>query len=151
MQFDLKNGKMMGGAAAALVAFATPAVAVAPGIGVGDSQFAIGVTGFVPVICRASVEADMVTPQATGEMRTASLGTLREFCNSPTGYRVVADYSPSLESGRLVVDGQEIALTSAGSVVVSKSDQAAIASHTVELEAPEGVTQGSLSFRIEPR
>ena len=139
-------GKLAVSAVAGIITMATPAAAVAPGVDVGGDQFAIGVVGFVPVICRANVDASLVSPGT----ETTSLGSLNEFCNSPGGYRVVANYSPSLASGTLVVDGQGIALTSAGSVVVSQSDHAAIDSHELQLDLPEGVSDGSLSFRIEP-
>lgn len=143
----MRNGKIAAGVLAGMIGLATPAAAVAPGVTVDSGQFAVGITGFVPVVCRASVDAGMVSP---GRGST-SLGSLNEFCNSSAGYRVVADYSPSLASGKLVVDGKAIVLTAAGSVVVTQSDRAAIASRPIALDAPAGTTGGSLSFRIEPR
>lgn len=130
-------------AAAAMVA---PAAATVPGITASGEGYRIGIVGYVPVICRASVDAAVIAPGAG----VASLGTLNEFCNSPNGYRVVASYSPSLAAGRLVVDGTAIELGDSGAVVVSQSDAAAIAQHSVSLELPEGVTDGALNFRIEP-
>ncbi|HOB12751.1 MAG TPA: hypothetical protein PK680_06110 [Novosphingobium sp.] len=133
--------------AASLGATIAPANGFQPSVAIGSNQFTIGVAGHVPVICRARVEASLVAPVAG----TVSLGTLKEFCNSPAGYRVVADYSPALASAKLVVDGKEIALGDSGSVVVSESDQAAIAAHAVDLMLAEDGQTGSLSFRIEPR
>ena len=137
----------LGLVAAGLCATIAPATAFQPAVAVGANQYTIGVVGYVPVICRANVEANMVAPVAG----TVSLGTLKEFCNSPAGYRVVADYSPALAEAKLLVDGKEIALGEGGSVVVSESDQAAIASHAVELMLAKDGQTGSLSFRIEPR
>ena len=132
---------------AGLCATVAPASGFEPSVSVGGSKYTIAISGFVPVICRANVEASMIAPTAG----TVSLGTLKEFCNSPAGYRVVADYSPSLANAKLLVDGQEVALDEAGSVTVSQSDQAAIINRAVELQLAQDDQTGSLSFRIEPR
>ena len=132
---------------AGLCATIAPASGFEPSVSVGGNQYAISVSGFVPVICRANVEASVIAPNAG----TVSLGTLKEFCNSPAGYRVIADYSPALEDAKLLVDGKKIPLGKGGSVIVSDSKQAAIASHAVELQLPKDGQTGSLSFRIEPR
>lgn len=137
----------MGLVAAGLFASIAPASGFAPSVEVGSNQYTIAVVGYVPVICRAKVEASIIAPTSG----TVSLGTLKEFCNSPSGYRVVADYSPALADSRLLIDGTEVPLDDTGSVTVSQSDQAAIIDRAVELQlANEGQT-GSLSFRIEPR
>ena len=75
----------------------------------------------------------------------------KEFCNSPNGYRVVADYSASLAGASLLVDGTAVPLADGGSIVVSQSDSAAIADHSLALQLPEGGQTGNISFRIEPR
>ena len=134
-------------AVAVLCASALPAGAFAPSVNVGGAQFMIGLVGYVPVICRANVDASAVAPVAG----TTSLGMLKEFCNSPSGYRVVADYSPELASAALVVDGVPVALSAEGSTVVSQSDSAKIADHSLALELPKDGQTGTISFRIEPR
>lgn len=134
-------------AAAAMILAAAPASALAPGVTAGGAQFTIGISGFVPVICRASVNASVVTPAAG----TASLGALDEFCNSPNGYVVVAHSSPSLGAATLLVDGKPVPLAADGRTVVTESATPAIASHTLALQLADGVAQGSLSFQIEPR
>jgi hypothetical protein len=133
--------------AAGLCATVAPASGFQPSVAVGSNQYTISVVGFVPVICRANVETAIVAPKAGA----VSLGTLKEFCNSPSGYRVVADYSPALADAKLVVDGKKIALGTGGSVVVSESDRAAINDRSLELQLPKDGQAGSLSFRIEPR
>lgn len=124
----------------------TVAGAMGPQIALGQSQFAIGISGFVPVICRAHVGVDSA-PVSSG---TVSLGSLQEFCNSANGYKVVASYSPSLAGARLLVDGTPVTLSETGSSVVSQSDTAAAATHQLVIELPEGVSAGALSFRIDP-
>jgi hypothetical protein len=134
-------------AIAALCATALPASGFAPSVDVGGTQFTIGIVGYVPVICRANVDASAIAPVAG----TTSLGLLKEFCNSPSGYRVIADYSPTLAQARLIVDGIPVQLAAEGTTVVSQSDSAAIADHTLALELPQDGQTGTISFRIEPR
>ena len=134
-------------AVAVLCASALPAGAFAPSVNVGGAQFTIGLVGYVPVICRANVDATRIAPAAG---RT-SLGMLKEFCNSPTGYRVIADYSANLANARLIVDGTAVTLGTSGSAVISQSAGAAIANHALALELPKGGAVGTISFRIEPR
>lgn len=134
-------------ALAGISASIVPAGAFAPSVDVGSAQFSIGIVGYVPVICRANVDASTVAPVAG----TTSLGMLKEFCNSPNGYRVVADYSPSLAQAKLIVDGKPVPLKQDGSTVVSESNSAAIADHTLALELPKNGQVGNLTFRIEPR
>ena len=134
-------------ALAALCVSALPAGAFAPSVEVGGAQFTIGIVGYVPVICRANVDASAVAPVSG----TTSLGMLKEFCNSPSGYRVVANYSPQLATAKLVVDGVPVALSAEGSTVISQSDSAKIADHSLALELPKDGQTGTISFRIEPR
>lgn len=140
----IKSGLVVAGLCASVV----PAAGFQPSVAVGSSQYAIEIVGFVPVICRAKVDTALVAPTAG----SVSLGTLKEFCNSPAGYRVVADYSPALADAKLVVDGKSIPLAQGGgSVIVSESDRAAVNARALELELPKDGQVGSLSFRIEPR
>jgi hypothetical protein len=129
-----------------VVALAAPATAYAPAVSIAASQFTVDIVGFVPVICRATVDATAVSP---GE-GTVQLGSLQEFCNSPNGYVVHADYSPALSQAKLLVDGQEVGLRKAGSSVISRSNRAAIRKQPIAIKLPKGVNGGSISFRIEP-
>lgn len=134
--------------AGSLALVALPAQALAPGLTVGGADVSIGITGFVPVICHARVTANSVAV----DPGTVTLGELREFCNNAAGYRVVADYSPSLAHATLVVDGVEVPLSDTGSTVVSLSNRPAIDTHDLALAIPEDKTiDGNISFRIEPR
>lgn len=110
------------------------------------ASYTIGVSGVTPVICHVSIDA--ATAQPSGA--TISLGSLREFCNSPNGYQVVVDYSANLAGGKLVIDGVPASLGVSGSRVVSRSENASMATHLLDLVLPAGVASGSISFRIEP-
>jgi hypothetical protein len=133
----------------ALVALAVAgnASAVAPGVDVNSGQYSISVSGFVPVVCRASVGATVVP--STGSV--VNLGGLNEFCNSPNGYEVYADYAAGLANATLKVDGQKINLSRDGSTRISKSNTAAIATRSIELDLSKVQNaNGAISFRIVP-
>ncbi len=132
-------------AAGLAVALGATAAGAAPQS--GSSQMSIDIVAKVPVICRTQM---IGTPVAAAG-NTYRLGALSEFCNNAAGYRVIADYSPSLANAKLMVDGKPVPLNKSGSAVVSQSSRAAIASHDVTLElAKGGAPDGSISFRIEP-
>ena len=131
--------------AACGLTFAMPATADAPGVNL-SSSYTIGIRGFVPVICRAKLDA---TSAGTGA-GVQQLGSLNEFCNSPNGYRVQASYSPNLANAKLLIDGVAVPLSGEGSVTVTSSNGPAIAKRSVELDLGEGVEGGSISFQIQP-
>ena len=125
-------------AAAALTIFATAPTGAESQT--KSSQHSLGILGHVPVSCRVSVE---------GSLTSGSSALLREFCNSPTGYQVVADYPSDLPGAKLIVDGTTVKLAE-GPTVVSRSANARIAARQISLELPDGVGVGSISFRIVP-
>ncbi len=130
----------------ALGAVSAPALGVSPHIASTSSGYSLGISGFVPVICRATVDANMIAP-TTGEVR---IGALNEFCNSPNGYEVHADFSQSLAQAKLLVDGNKINLSSTGTARISKSNRASIQHREIFLDLPKGVESGNISFRIVP-
>lgn len=103
------------------------------------------IQGFVPVICRATVQDATYAPRA-GRI---DLGTLDEFCNSPAGYQVWAEHSTSLAGSKLVVDGREVRLSRSGATMISQSRNAAVAKRPLALEMADGATTGSLSIRVK--
>jgi len=140
----IKSGALF---AAALSSFAAVnASAGDTGLDIGSSRYTLSITGFVPVVCRATVDATSV-PTTAGEV---SLGTLSEFCNSPNGYAIYADHSAALAGGSIVVGGQKIQLSETGSTRIRMSDHAAIQNNGVSLEVREGVTSAQIAFRIVP-
>lgn len=141
------SGRNLCAAVAAFAATATtPAIGVAPSIVTDNASAVIGITGFVPVVCTARMSNSAV-PVANG---TLQLGQLREFCNSPRGYRVKADYSPSLAQATLLVDGKPVPLSKDGTVVVSHANGPKIDSRQLALQLPKNAAGGSISFRMEP-
>lgn len=129
-----------------LLALSAPAVGARPGLDAGTGDVQIGISGYVPVICRTTVEGGQFTVR-DGQV---SLGSMREFCNNPRGYAIHADFSSNLAKGALVVGGKRIPLDASGSVQIVKSDQARITSRPIDLELPKDAQSGSISFRIQP-
>lgn len=110
-----------------------------------EGGYAIKVSGYVPVICRATLDSTLVS--ATGS--EIDLGTLQEFCNSPNGYKVYVDHSPELAGATLIVDGTAVPLAENGSTEISTSAGPAGVSRKVALHLPEnGRANGALSVRI---
>lgn len=126
---------------------ALPALAADGSLNVGRSDTTIRITGFVPVICHARVTASMVNATPG----TVALGELNEFCNNAAGYRVYADYSPSMANMKLVVAGREVELGESGTVLVSTANHANIDSKSLSLQVGESPQQvgNFISFRIE--
>lgn len=133
--------------ALAAFALASPAVGIPVGGALDTNQYSISISGFVPVVCRATMETTMVVP-TSGEVR---LGALNEFCNNAGGYDVYADYSPSLAQGALIVDGHAVNLSRSGTTRITQTNRAGIAVRDLSLSLPKGATGGSVSFRIVPR
>lgn len=122
------------------------ASALGNGVAVESGRFTLNIVGFVPVICRAQVEATQVAARP-GQV---SLGALREFCNSPNGYEVYADHSAGLARASLTVGSQKVPLSASGSTRIRKTNRAGIDSNAISLDIPEGASAGQISFRIVP-
>jgi hypothetical protein len=69
----------------------------------------IRINAYVPVICRADFVSQPVERGGLVE-----LGVLKEFCNSGSGYQIVADYPATADPGALVIDGQTVPLNQSG-------------------------------------
>lgn len=111
-----------------------------------EGNYTFKIEGFVPVICRATVNSSNVSPQDGA----VQLGIMSEFCNNASGYEVWAEHSDSLAGSTLVVDGREIQLSDSGTTLVSQSGSAAVANRQLALNLADGVSSGSLSIRINP-
>ena len=90
------------------------------------AQRGFEITGVVPVVCNATFDANAV--QSGG---TVDLGQVQEFCNSATGYRVIADYNAGNDPGTLIVSGQEVALSSSGETTIGQQAGPAILSQQI--------------------
>jgi len=81
-----------------------------------------------------------------------SLGTFREYCNSPRGYTVQVNYTPGALRGAILVAGSDsIILDGSGRAVLSRSAGPRIRSRDVSI-APgaNGFDTNHLQFDIIP-
>ena len=73
----------------------------------------------VPVTCSvrfSAASASVETPQGIG------LGSFREYCNSPRGYKVVVSYAPgTLLGAELVAGSDRVVLDGSGRAVLSQA------------------------------
>jgi hypothetical protein len=89
----------------------------APG---GAVPAVIHLTAFVPVYC--NVELIPAASAATGD-GLINLGTSRELCNSPHGYRIILQHPADLVDAAIISDANRIPLSPSGETVVWNSDQ----------------------------
>lgn len=131
--------------AGAIAAFGAM-LAVAPTAFADTNQdgYRLTVTGYVPVVCRANLDTSVA--QSGGSQ--VDLGTLHEFCNSANGYQVTVDHSPELAGATLMIDGNAVRLSDAGSTVISGASAPGIAAHKVSLVTENGQANGTLSIRV---
>ena len=106
------------------------------------SSYRLEMRGYVPVICRASVGANVVELQAG----KTELGPMREFCNSGNGYQVWLDHGTGME-GAAYVDGRRIPLASTGSTLISQSATAARRDRDLAIELAAAST-ANIAVRV---
>ncbi|MFC6199502.1 hypothetical protein, partial [Ponticaulis profundi] len=135
--------KYLAGALLASQIIVTPAAFAA--IPNGSFQRSVQLRAFVPVVCRTTFTADYTTNHGV-----RSLGSVREFCNSSSGYRVIVEVGGSLEdAGTLYWGGQAFPITS-GQIVVTDSIGPARLQRNIGYE-PGQNSISQLSIRIEPK
>lgn len=104
----------------------------------------IELRGYVPVICRATLHS---APSIRDD-GVVELGSLDEFCNSGSGYRVVVDYAPGQDPGQLLVDGREVPLNSSGRTVIAQMSGPSISTRTLAY-VPSDQPIAALSIHVE--
>lgn len=108
----------------ALIATSIPTVA---GADPGNGSQTLTLGGHVPLVCRADY-TPAISFRPDGVI---DLGSVREFCNSGTGYQVVVEYTPTPAPGALILNGDEIALDQSGSIVVAQVEGPAIMTRNI--------------------
>jgi hypothetical protein len=108
----------------------------------GSQSLNIG--GYVPLVCRA----DYTPAIAYRPDGVIDLGSIREFCNSGSGYQVVVEYSATEAPGTLILNGDEIKLEPGGSTVVAEVTGPAILTRNIAYKpGSEPIT--SLRIRLQ--
>lgn len=133
-------------ALAMLVASASPAFASTGG---NPATSTFRIQGFVPVICRVTVNNVAGPMDSQG---VVSLGVAQEFCNAPRGYRVIIQHTHDLEGAAVISNGVRIPLSASGETVVTDSVHADIRQVPLAIDVGEDPSRlQSLSIRIEAK
>lgn len=119
------------------------AAVLSPASAEESAQRSFEIRGVVPLVCNASYESNVVTENDG----TIDLGTVHEFCNSGTGYRVVAEYSGLQDPGSLIVDGRSVSLDASGQTTIAQSDGPAILARQIAYR-PGSTPIGALRIEL---
>lgn len=103
----------------------------------------------VPMSCTARLQAFAPTAD-TGN--TVNLGTLREFCNAPSGYAVLVSYTPGTLAGtRLDAGSESVVLDGSGRTLLSRVAGPKVRERSLSVTAGEsGFDTGSISLHVLP-
>lgn len=131
------------------VGIATLALALTPVSAFAATSFGYNLRLTVAVHC--TVKHQGVGYGATnGDV--VSLGTFREYCNAPTGYRLVVNYAPgSLRGAKVFAGSDEIVLDGSGQAVLSQATGPRMRERMISM-APgtNGFDTDRLSLNIVP-
>jgi len=145
----------VGGMIAMLLLLVSIPVSFHTSTGHGDSRtialnsgpYQISLRGFVPVICRVTVNEKI---QPAGGI-LVDLGEMTEFCNSAGGYIVYIDHTPDVAGAVFIIDGRRIELNPHGSTAVYQSAGPGNRTHKIRLDLTNHpAPKGGLWFRIQP-
>jgi hypothetical protein len=102
---------------------------------------------FVPIYCNVEL---LPAPSAADHDGVINLGTSRELCNSPHGYRVILEHPANMVDGAVISDATRIPLSQSGETVVWNSDQPGLELRQLALDLGHGPTTiDRLGLRIE--
>ncbi|WP_206239874.1 hypothetical protein [Novosphingobium terrae] len=118
-------------AALAILPQAAPALA-------GESTVHLQLSAFVPTFCRISSPAPDGIFLHDGQ---ATLGTVQEICNDPSGYRVSSNFT-NLDSGALLVGSRRLDIVNGlaerteNNAAVSRNSWSLVQAKAVNAELP---------------
>ena len=103
--------------------------------------------GYVPLYCNVEL---LSAPSAPGSDGLINLGTSRELCNSPHGYRVILEHPANMVNAAIISDANRIPLSQSGETVVWSSDQPGFELRQLALDlGKESGSINRLGLRIE--
>ena len=107
----------------------------------------IHLTAFVPLYCNVEL---VPAAGATQEDGLIDLGTSRELCNSPNGYRIILQHPADLVDAAIISDANRIPLSQSGETIVWNSDQPGLELRQLALDlGKESGSVNHLGLRIE--
>ena len=109
-------------------------------------QRSINLRAFVPIVCRTTF---MANPSSTQEGYT-DLGTVREFCNSALGYRVVIEIVGETENAGTIYFGGQAFEVNSPEIVVTDVNGPARLDRALAYQAGDNQIS-SMRIRIEPK
>jgi hypothetical protein len=110
-----------------ILALAVVGFPASAGADAGQASQSVTIGGYVPLVCRSDyIPAISFRPDGI-----IDLGSVREFCNSGSGYQVIVEYTPTEAPGSLILNGDEIALDQSGSTVVAQVEGPAILTRNI--------------------
>ena len=114
---------------------------------INSGPYEISIHGFVPVICRVSIN-EKIRP-AGGML--VDLGQMNEFCNNANGYIVYVDHTPDVIGAIMIIDGRRITLNPSGSTAIYQSNTPSNRTHKISLDlSNHPAPKGGIWFRIRP-
>jgi hypothetical protein len=132
----MKNASLFLAGVAALVPVATYA-----------STGSVSLRAEAPVVCNITVDSS--GPTASGSV--AQLGSVRELCNTPRGYRIEVIYQPGTLVGATVQLGSDsVRLDGAGRAVITDSAVPAVRTRQLTMTAGDaGFNSSQFELRID--
>jgi hypothetical protein len=125
-------------------AFAAALLWAAP---IGASSTTINLTANVPYYCNVELIPAAATAPEAGLVH---LGTSRELCNSPHGYRIILQHPVDMVDAAIISDASRIPLSPSGETVIWNSDQPGFEMRQLALDLGKGSgVVKSLGLRIE--
>jgi hypothetical protein len=116
--------------------------------GFRSNEASIGITAEVPLVCRVELAAAAGTFDDAG---VAQIGATQEFCNSASGYRIMAVTQGTDDGASLIVDGRRYPVVDGQEIAIVNSVGPNRTGRSIALDAGDGEGGGRLSLRIEAR
>jgi hypothetical protein len=114
---------------------------------IGASSTTINLTAHVPYYCNVDL---VPAPSAAGADGLINLGTSRELCNSPRGYRIILEHPADMVDAAIISDANRIPLSPSGETIIWNSDQPGFELRQLALDlGPKSGAIKSLGLRIE--
>ena len=111
------------------------------------SSTTIHLTGYVPVYCNVDLVPALGVPAEDGVI---ALGTSRELCNAPHGYRIILEHPADMVDAAVISDATRIPLSPSGETVIWNSDQPGLETRQLALDlGQKSGTIKSVGLRIE--
>lgn len=103
----------------------------------------------VPLSCSLNMRPALVGAEND---ESYNLGTFTEYCNSPSGYQIVVQYTPGTLNGAMLTAGNDtIVLTGSGRAVLTRSTGPQIRERSLTILPGEaGFDTSSFSIDIVP-